>query len=217
MLLMPLWAAAFSPKSIPSKINSPMSANNNQQGLNSQTAEFMTMRDMTFSTPSNVSIQNIDVGSITVTGIYISNLTSNPTDCTTGTLLDSVGNPYGAMWSPQVTVAPLQTKSIGANYLYNMIMLFLYGAYVEGHAAQIYTPGHAEDGNKNWCLYLGITNEALPDGLACSTCALNPFNILVYSIPGDLATSFTNITCDDARRVCSTNNTIPPQPFPHQP
>jgi hypothetical protein len=193
-----------------------MSANNIQQGLNSQTAEFMTMRDMTFSTPSNLSIMNIDA-SITVTGIYIFKLASSPTNCDGSVLLDSEGDPFGALWSPKVTVAHNQIKSIGANYLYNMMMLFLYGAYAQGQTGgDIYTPGNA-DGNHEWCLWLGITNQTVgTDTLTCSTCALTLSNILVQFITGDPPISFTNVTCNDTTRVCSTTDTIQPQPFPHQ-
>lgn len=202
-----------------------MNANNNQQGLTSKTPEFMTMTDMASATPSNVSILYTGNNpSITVTGIYIFNLTSNPIDCTTSTLYDSEGNPYGALWSPIVTVAQNQTKSIGANYLYNMMMLFLYGAYVEGRTTQIYTPGNAEDSKNQWCLWLGITNQVVgTEELTCSTCALNPSNILVQyipavppHIPADPPISFTHITCDDSTRLCSTTEIIQPQPFPHQ-
>ncbi len=218
LLFMPLLAAAFSPKGETSEINSPMKANNNQQWLSSKTPEFMTMRDLASATPANVSIQNTGTGgAITVTGIYIFNLTSNPSDCTTSTLFDSEGNPYGALWSPQVTVAQGQTKSIGANYLYNMMMLFLYGAYVEGHAAQLYTPGNAEDGNNKWCLWLGITNQTVgSDNLTSSTGSLNLTNTLVQFILGDPPISFTKVTCNDSTRLCSTTDTIAPQPFPHQ-
>jgi hypothetical protein len=218
LLFMPLWAAAFSPKSIPSEINSPMSANNHQQWLTSKTPEFMTMRDLASATPANVSIQNTGSGgAITVTGIYIFNLTSNPSDCTTSALFESEGAPYGALWSPKVTVAQNQTKSIGANYLYNMMTLFLYGVYVEGQAAQIYTPGNAEDGNNQWCLWLGITNQTVgSDALRCSNCSLNLSNTLVQFIFGDPPISFTNVTCNDSTRLCSTTDTIQPQPFPHQ-
>lgn len=215
LLLMPLWAMAFSPKSIPSEINPPMSANNNQQWLTSKTPEFMTMRDMTFSTPSNVSIQNIDAGSITVTGIYIFMLSGSANDCSAA-FYESEGNPWGALWSPQVPVAPNQIKSIGANYLYNMMMVSLYDKHVDTPSTPIYTPGNAEGGISQWCLWLGITNQAVTDGITCSTCALNPSNILVQAITGNPPISFTNITCDDTTRLCSTTDTIQPQPFPHQ-
>ena len=207
LLLMPLWAMAFS----------PMSANNNQQGLTAKTPEFMTMADMTFATPSNITIQNIGSSAITVTGIYIFNLTSNPTDCTTDTLLDSEGNPYGALWSPKVTVAANQTKSIGANYLYNMMMLFLYEAYAEGYTGlDIYTPGNA-NGNSQWCLWFGITNQTVgTDSLTSSNGNLELSNTLVQFIIGDPPISFTNVTCNDSTRLCSTTDTIQPQPFPHQ-
>lgn len=220
LLLMPLWAAAFSSKSIPSEINSPISASNNQQGLNSKTPEFMTMRDMVSATLSNVSIQNTGSSDITVTGIYIANLTSDSTDCTGNVLLESFENPYGTLWSPKVTVAQNQIKSIGANYLYNMMMLFLYGAYVEPvTGGNLYTPGNA-GGNNQWCLWLGITNQEVGTGtLMSSTGNLEAANILVQFIsgpPADPPISFTRVTCDDATRLCSTNDNIAPQPFPHQ-
>ncbi|MDP1574848.1 MAG: hypothetical protein Q8L78_07965 [Coxiellaceae bacterium] len=215
LLLMPLLAVAFSPQSI---LNPPVSAKDNQQGLYSKTPEFMTASDMASATLSNVSIKYTgDQPSHTVTGIYIYTLTSNPNDCTSSTLFESEGNPYGALWSPKVTMTQNQTKSIGANYLYNMIMLFLYGAYVEGQAAAIYTPGNAEDGNSEWCLWLGITDQLVgTDNLTSSTGSLNPGNILVQFILGDPPKSFTHITCDDATRLCSTTDTIQPQLFPHQ-
>ena len=215
LLLMPFSALAFSPQGI---INSPVSPKDNQQGLFSKTSEFMTTSDMVSATSSGVSIKNTGGSSITVTGIYIYNLTSNPSDCTTSALFESEGNPYGALWSPKVTMTQNQTKSIGANYLYNMMMFFLYGAYVAGQAAQIYTPGNAEDGNSHWCLWLGITNQTVgTNSLTCSNCALESSNILAqYISPADPLISFTNVVCDDATRLCSTSDTVQPQPFPHQ-
>lgn len=215
LLLMPLWAAAFSPQNI---LNSSMNAKNNQQALFSKTPEFMTIRDMTAAETSNVRIQYTgNDPSATVTGVYIFNLTSAPNDCTISALFESEGNPYGALWAPKVTMTQNETKSIGANYLYNMMMLFLYGAYVEGQTGtDIYTPGNA-NGNNEWCLWLGVTNQTVgTDSLTCSTCSLNLSNILVQFIFGDPPVSFTNVRCDDTMRVCSTTDTIQPQPFPHQ-
>lgn len=212
-LLMPLWAVAFSPQSI----LPPMNAKDNQQGLFSKTPEFMTSIDIAAAVPSNISIQYTGSAPITVTGIYIFTLTSNPNDCTTGTVLDSPQDPYGALWSPQVILTQNQIKYIGANYLYNMMMGFLYGAYVAGAQSQIYTPGNAEDGNNEWCLWLGITNQTVgTNSLTCSTCNLNLSNVLVQFITGDPPISFTHVTCDDTTRLCSTSDTIQPQPFPHQ-
>lgn len=219
VLLLPtiLWPVAFSSQSMASEVDSPISSSRNQQWPNPNNSEFMSLTDLTAATPSNLSIQYTGSDPITVTGIYIFTLTTNPNDCTVNTLLDSPGNPYGSLWAPQVAMTQNQIKYIGANYLYNMMMLFLYGAKIEGATGGAsYTPGNA-DGNNQWCLWLGITNQSIgTNNLTCSTCGLETTNILVQYIMGDPPVSFTNITCNDSTRLCSTTDNIAPQPFPHQ-
>lgn len=217
LLLMPIWAWALPAQNVPPETPSFVSANSNPQGAASQHPEFMTSTDIALGASSGVSIKNISSSSITVTGLYIFTLTSNPADCTTATLYDSPGDPFGALWSPQVTMTQDQIEYVGANYLYNMMMLALYDAKVAGYTGgHLYTPGNAEDNNNTWCLWLGVTDQAVgTDGLTSSTGSLEPTNTLVQFITGDPPVSFTNVTCNDATRTCSTTNAISPQPFPH--
>jgi hypothetical protein len=220
LLLMPFGAEASLPKSMPSETHSLMNPKSNQQELIFHNQAFMTSADIASATLSNVSIKNTSGAPITVTGIYIYTLSSNPTDCTSSTLLESEGSPYGTLWAPKVTIAQNATSYIGANYLYNMMMFFLYEAKVEGQTGgNSYTPGNAEGGNNQWCLWLGVTNQAVGSGsLTSSTGGLDTSNILVQWTVADPPTSFTNITCDDSTRTCISNPPVPisAQTFPHQ-
>ncbi len=182
-----------------------------QAWLSSKGSEFMTLEDRLSSTLSNIRIQNIG-SAVTVTAIYIYTLSSNPTDCTSSTLLESEANPCGALWAPKVTMANNEIKYIGANYLYNMMALFLYQAKVQGATSSNLTPGA-----NPWCLWLGITNQQVGTGnLTSSTGTLETANQLVqFILPADAPISFTNITCDDSTRLC-TSDATGPQPFPHQ-
>ena len=219
LLLMPFWAIASSSKSILSETHLPMNSKNNQQGLIFHNQAFMTSADIDSATLSNVSIQNTSTAPIAVTGIYVSNLSSTPTDCTANTLYDSSSDPYGALWAQKVTIAQNDTSYIGANYLYNMMMIALYIAKIKGHTEELYTPGdYGEDHQNHWCIYLGVTDQTVGSGsLTSSIGSLESANILAQWIsPADPLISFTNITCHDSTRTCSTTDSIPPQPFPHQ-
>jgi len=178
----------------------------------------MTAIDKAVDASSGLRIQYTGADpSVTVTGVYIFNLTSNPSDCTTSTLLDSEGNPYGILWAPKTTIAQNGISTIGANYFYNMMMRFLYGAFVEGQTGgERYTPGDA-DGNDSWCVWLGVTNQTVgTSSLTSSNGNLESSNILVQYVLGDAPVSFTNVVCNDSTRLCSTADSIQPQPFPHQ-
>lgn len=181
--------------------------------LNSKNTEFMTPRDILSATLSQISIKNIG-DEATVTGIYLFVLGEGGNACLTP-LLESEGAPLGALWSPKVTMATNETRNIGANYLYNMIMVFLYQAHLDGHGP-LGTPGSFNGGN-TYSVWLGVTNQTVgTDFLTSTSGALNNANQLVQYIDGDLPICFTNITCNDSTRLCSTVDTIEPQPFPHQ-
>lgn len=212
LLLIPLWAMALPPNTILFKTNVVMSSNNKQPWPASQNQEFMTSADIASGTLSNLRIKNTGGSSRTITGIYIFTLTSNPSDCTTSTLYDSQTDPYGALWAPKVTITQNQTISIGANYLYNMMMLSLYEAYIAGYTGGHYTPGNAEEGNHEWCLWLGITDELTTPGDPLPLGS----QLVQYIDPDNTPINFTNVTCNDSTRTCSTADTIQPQPFPHQ-
>lgn len=213
LLFMTLSAVAFPLTGIEPKTPVHNDSNANQAWLNSKNAEFMTSADRVSNTVSNVRIQNIGPTD-TITTIYIYTLSSSPDDCTVNTVFESVAEPYGALWAPQVTLEHNEIKQVGANYLYNMISFFLYGANISQGTGDL-TPGV-----NPWCFWLGITNQAVGTGsLTSSTGSIDTANQLVQFIPGtppDPPVSFTNITCNDSTRLCSTSDTIAPQPFPHQ-
>lgn len=156
---------------------------------------FMTTSDRLSGSLSLLSVKNnSNTVSYQITSLYVSSLGSDPNDCTAGAIIDSFGNPFGALWTPQVSIAPQEVKSIGANYLYNMLMRYLYNASAEGVIA-LTTPGSSQ-----WCMYLGVTNQTMgTDNLICTQCNLNPENILV---PFENVVENRNITCDDATRTC---------------
>ncbi|NCT56251.1 MAG: hypothetical protein GW760_00855 [Legionella sp.] len=182
--------------------------------LNSKNTEFMTSRDILSATLSQISIQNIGAED-TVTGIYLFVLGEGAGNACLTPLIESEGAPFGALWSPKVTMATNETRNIGANYLYNMIMMFLYQAHIDGHGA-LGTPGSFNGGN-TYCVWLGVTNQTVGTGTLTSTNgALENANQLVQYIEGDLPISFTNIICNDSTRQCTTTDIIQPQPFPHQ-
>lgn len=212
LLIIPSVTLAFHP----TKDHNHANDNNNQTWFNSKNAEFMTTADMLSATLSNISIKNIG-GQDTVTGIYLFVLGLGAGNACATPLIESEGAPLGALWSPKVTMANNETRYIGANYLYNMVMLFLYQAYIDGFPARpLGTPGSYEGGN-TYCLWIGVTNQTVgTDFLTSTSGALNNANQLVQYIGGDPPVNFTNVTCNDQTRLCSTTDIIQPQPFPHQ-
>ena len=153
------------------------------------------------STPSGVSIKNVGGSTTTVTSVYIANLYSN-TDCNSGQLVASYGNPYGAIWT-KINIAAGVTKDIGGDYLYNMIMRYLFDAYGENPGAlTLATPGNGTASNNTWCMVIGITNQVVGSSpLTCTLCSLLPANILVNSAGN--AVTISNIQCSDATRTCT--------------
>ena len=217
LLLMPLWAVALPSQNALSQPYAFMGFKNHQPWLTSKNSAFMTAADVDSATLSNLSIKNTGADPITVTGIYLFVLGLGNEDACATPLIESEGAPFGALWSPQVAIAPGETAHIGANYLYNMVMFFLYEAVLDGHGS-LGTPGSYEGGD-TYCLWLGVTDQTVGTGTLTNTNgAIENGNQLVQVIltPPSNPVNFTNVTCNDTTRTCSTNDTIEPQPFPHQ-
>jgi len=172
---------------------------------------FMTARDMLRSTPSGITIKNVSNAPLSLTGIYIQTLYSNNDGG--GPLSANYGSPVGALWSniSLGTSSPGNTTIIGANFLYNMIMNYVYQTVTSNVQPPdtIITPGTADftlpgggsvPGNP-WTLFLGVVNN----GVVTSTTSVSSANDLVYIAQLPDTTSYAQqicVSCDDTQQTC---------------
>ena len=170
----------------------------------------MTPRDMFFSTPSGITIKNVSTTNpITLSGVYIQTLYS-----TNGPIVANYGSAFGALWSNVTlgTSAPTNTTTIGANFLYNMIMNYGYQsgfAFSPPVLSNVVTPGTTTSGTGPWLLFLGVTKGAPVTPTSNISGTLGTGNDLVYI--AQITTSYSQqlcVTCSDATQTCTyTTNT----------
>ena len=124
-----------------------------------QSKALMTSTDRLRDSTSNISIQNTSGSqSFTVTGIFIQQLFE--ANCTTS-YFDNHGRLYGTMWSSNLSFSPSASISLGAGYLYSMVMNYLYEAEQNGGPTAT-TPGNNNAvAGRTWCIQLGILQGGL--------------------------------------------------------
>jgi hypothetical protein len=174
-----------------------------------QSKAFMTNLDRLGDSISNITIQNTSgAQTFTITGIFIQQLFQ--ADCTTS-YFNEHGKLYGVMWSNDITFIPSASTSLGAGYLYSMIMNYLYEASTTGGPAAT-TPGN---GAGTWCIQLGILQGAPAQYPTYSvntntTPSPNLNNVVTWTNntnPAPIA-----ITCNDGSQQCTA--TAATQGFP---
>lgn len=118
--------------------------------LGFHSSALMTNTDNLRDSSSNITIQNTSTTqTFSITGVFIQQLFQ--AGCATS-YFDNNGSLYGTMWSNAITFAPNASISLGAGYLYSMMMNYLYEAAQNGGPAAT-TPGNSAG---TWCIQLGI-------------------------------------------------------------
>lgn len=180
------------------------------EGDGVQSKAFMTNIDRLNDSISNITIQNTSgAQTFTITGIFIQQLFQ--ADCTTS-YFDNHGKLYGAMWSDDITINPSASTSLGAGYLYSMIMNYLYEAATTPFGPAATTPGN---GAGTWCIQFGILQGAPAQYPTYSvttntTPSPNLSNVVTWTNntnPAPIA-----ITCNDGSQQCTA--TAATQGFP---
>ena len=166
---------------------------------------FVTTRDLFGATTSGITIKNVTSGPGTIynlTGLYIQTLYSP-----FGPEGTNYGSAVGALWS-NVTLSPSATTKVGANFLYNMIMTYLYQNNISTGEGDVITPGDATGGT-NWLVFLGVAQGTTVTSTA-NIYSPTPGhgNDLVYI--DQTSTSFSQqicVTCNDATQTCVLGST----------
>ncbi len=172
-----------------------------------QSRAFMTNIDSLRDSTSNITIQNTSgAQTFTLTGIFIQQLFQ--ANCSTS-YHDNHNKLYGTMWSDDISLAPSASTSLGAGYLYSMMMNYLYEAAQNGAPAAT-TPGSGP-GPGTWCIQLGILQGGpakYPTFFPVTT------NVISSTTPLSNVVTWTNntnptpiaITCNDGTQQCTANS-----------
>ncbi len=166
--------------------------------------------DRLTDSPSSITIKNTSgSNTFTITGIFIQQLFQ--ANCTTS-YYNNHGNLYGVMWLESTTFTPSTSQTLGAGYLYSMLMNYLYEAAANGGPAAT-TPGN---GAGTWCMQFGIIQGSPAQYITASISTLtSPSGTLSNVVTW---TNNTNpapiaITCVDSTQSC-TANSVSLQDFP---
>ncbi len=157
---------------------------------------FITHRDLLGATTSGISIKNVSTSTYNLTWIYIQTLYSPQ-----GPEGINYGAAVGALWS-NVTLAPSATTNVGANFLYNMIMNYLYQNNLSTTSGDVFTPGNIN--GTPWLLFLGVVEGPTITTTYTISSTLGHGNDLVY-IDQNPSTSYSQqicVTCNDASQTC---------------
>lgn len=161
---------------------------------------------------SNIVIRNTSASqTFAITGIFIQQLFQ--ADCSTS-YFDNHGKLYGVIWSDSITFNPSTTTPLGAEYLYSMVMNYLYEAATSPGGPVATTPGSG-GATRTWCIQLGILQGAPAQYTTYSvTTETNPnpnlSNVVTWTnntSPAPIA-----ISCDDGEQQCIASATF--QDFP---
>ena len=180
---------------------------------NKQTHQaFMTPRDRLKDTTSGISIQA--TGVFTVTGLYIQNVKITTTTTCDTTYYDNTGKILGEMWGPAAGVSFTSGASqpIGQNYLYSMMMTYLYEANIASTSGVNNTPGNAAGVNNNnpWCIELGIMQGAPAKAATSAITNTTSTDTVLTNLVAGAAQII--ITCSDSTQTCTAASTT--QNFP---
>lgn len=184
-----------------------------------QSKPFMTNLDRLGDSISNITIQNTSGDqTFTITGIFIQQLFE--AGCITS-YFNNNGKLYGIIWSNDITFIPSASTSLGAGYLYSMVMNYLYEAQTTPSSGLTpTTPGNGA--TRTWCIQLGIlqgapaqyTTSTVPTNTTPNTTPPpNLSNVVTWTNRTNPAP--IEITCVDSSQQCTASAVVPPtQGFP---
>ena len=153
---------------------------------------FMTSRDPLNATSSGITLKNVSNSTLALTGLYIQTLNSGG-----GAFGTNYGQAFGALWSA-VSLTPASTTSVGANFLYNMLMNYTTQFRLSNRSDE--TPPTPGAGSP-WLMYLGVT-QGSPVTLTSDIDASN--NLVYISSSGELVSYAQQfcVACSDSTQTC---------------
>ena len=186
------------------------SNNNNSQAIS--TYKFLSFggADLRQSkeNSSGISIKNTSGSSVTINSFYLTALDSGSSYPTCFGSIVAGLNLMGAMWSP-LEVAANEEIIIDKNYLYNLMLNYLYHVTQVAGSSPSTLPGGSAPGDvlNSWCIHIGLSSSNIkPQGNADTSPLIQD---LFAGDPNEVAL----ITCDDSTFSC-TSSTENVQIFP---
>lgn len=187
---------------------------------------FMTVRDMTASSLSNITIINRTSESISASGLFIASFDVNDCSSCFGNIVS--GDNTGGAMTASATFKPNQSLALGQNFLYNMLYNGIYYIKNTVGSSPCSLPGCSWPGDdpnvRGWCLTINVTSPNSSYTYSNYTNGSNPpakfpsYSQAGNSIPFDYKYDLINpatlgsgnaclgpITCNDETLTCKVS------------